>query len=326
MGQPKQRVLTGTRPSGKPHLGNYLGAYQPAIELQKSYELFFFLADYHALNEPFTPKEITDQSLDLTATMLACGLNTEQGFFYTQSGVPDVCELAWMLACQAPFGMLSRAHSFKDAQAKGNEVNAGVFNYPVLMAADILLYDAHLVPVGQDQKQHLEIARDLGQRFNNRYGDMFKIPEPMISQAVAIVPGLDGEKMSKSKGNVIPIFATDKEWKKAVMAIKTDSKGLDDAKDPDACIIYNLFRLLAPAEKVQEMAAKLRGRGYGYGHAKLELLAVIQEKFGPMRDKYLDFMGRPDDLRDVLRAGSQKTRAVAQAKMARIRAAVGTVF
>ncbi len=323
MPQAKQRVLTGTRPSGSPHLGNYFGAFRPAIQLQDKYELFFFLADLHALNGPINKDQMTELSLDIVATMLACGLDPKRAVFYAQSTVPQTAELSWMLGCQASYGMMLRAHSFKDAQAKGNDVNMGVFNYPILMAADILLYDATIVPVGQDQKQHLEMTRDMAQRFNNRYGDVLTVPEPLISEAVALVPGRDGQKMSKSKGNVVSIFATDKQWKEQIMGIVTDAKGLNDAKDPDACTVFKLYSLLASKQEAQEMAAKYRAGGYGYGHAKQDLLAKIIAVFGPMRDQYLQLRQRPEHLRAVIQEGSERARLIAEQKMTEIQQAVG---
>ena len=327
MSQVKQRVLTGTRPSGKPHLGNFFGAYHPAIQLQQEYgELFFFLADFHALNAPCSRDEMRANSHDIVATMLACGLDPSQGCFYTQSAVPEVCELAWILSCQTPYGLMLRAHSFKDAQAKGVEVNMGVFNYPILMAADILLFDTTHVPVGKDQKQHMEMSRDIAQRFNNFYGDTFVVPEALISESVGLVPGVDGEKMSKSKGNVIPIFGSDKEWKKAVMSIVTDSKDLHEKKDPDACYVYQLYRLVeTDQQKVAEMAANYRNGDYGYGHAKLALLDSVKERYGPMRDQYNELMNDTSHLEDVIREGSVRARTLAVEKLGLVKDRVGVI-
>jgi tryptophanyl-tRNA synthetase len=325
MSQRKKRVLTGSRPSGSPHLGNYFGAYKPLLDLQKQYDFFFFLADFHALNAGYTPDEMRRYSFDMIATLLACGVDYENGCFFAQSAVPEVCELSWILGCQAPYGMMMRAHSFKDAQAKGKEVNMGVFNYPVLMAADILLYDADVVPVGQDQKQHLEMARDFAQRFNSRYGKAFVVPEPLISEEVAVVPGTDGEKMSKSKNNVVSIFASDKEWKKQIMSIVTGSAELHDAKDPTTCSVFKLYKLVASPAETQEMAAKYRAGGYGYGHAKLALLEKVKETFGPMREKYDDLVKRPDDLRDIILTGSQKARLATQVKLNEVQKLVGVI-
>ncbi len=321
----KKRVLTGSRPSGSPHVGNYLGAYLPLIELQDPYDFFFFLADFHTLNSDVGPAEMRQYSYDMIATLLAAGLDPNRGCFFAQSAVPEVCELAWVLGCQAPMGMMTRAHSYKDAVAKGVDVNMGVLNYPVLMAADILLYDADVVPVGQDQKQHLEMTRDFAQRFNNRYGSVLTIPEPLISEEVAVVPGTNGEKMSKSKNNVISIFATDKDWKKQVGNIVTDATPLEAPKDPTRCNVFALYKLLATKEESAAMAENYRKGGYGYGHAKQELAKKLGERFGPMRDKYFELIKRPDDLRDIVQTGSRKAREMAKAKVEQVQAAVGVI-
>jgi tryptophanyl-tRNA synthetase len=319
----QKRILTGARPSGLPHLGNYFGAFRPLIDLQSQYERFFFLADFHALNAVVSPKELREHSHTLLASLLAAGLDPHKGMVYAQSAVPEVNELAWILGCLAPYGMLARAHSFKDAQAKGLEINMGVFNYPILMAADILLFDADIVPVGQDQKQHLEMARDLAQRFNFRYGELLVVPEPMISDSVAVVPGTDGEKMSKSKDNLISMFATDKQWKSQVMGVVTGSATLEEPKDPLTCNVYKLYSLMATPEETNEMAENYRRGNYGYGHAKLALLAKVIETFSPMRDRYFDLMKRPQDLEDIMRQGSKKARHLASLKLEKIQSAVG---
>ena len=319
----KKRILTGLQPSGSPHLGNYFGAIEPAIELGGKGELFLFLADLHILNTRQPASTNFQNTLDLAATLLACGLNPEKNLFYAQSAVPEVCELTWILSCQAGFGLLQRAHSFKDKQAKGEEINCGLFNYPILMAADILLYGADLVPVGQDQKQHLEMTRDMAQHFNNTYGEVFKLPEPLISKDFGVIPGIDGEKMSKSKNNVISIFASDKEWKKQVLSIVTDSTPLEGPKDPDRCHVFALYKLFATKEELSGMRKNYEGGGYGYGHAKKELLQKVQKKFSPLRDKYDDWMKRPDDLRDVILDGSKKARELAQKKLDEVQAALG---
>ena len=321
----KKRVLTGSQPSGSPHIGNYFGAFHPLIQLQKSYDFFFFLADLHTLNADYTPAQRRHNSFDMIATLIACGLDPDGGCFFAQSAVPEVSELAWILGCQAPFGMMTRAHSYKDAVAKGVEVNMGVFNYPILMAADILLYDADVVPVGQDQKQHLEMTRDFGQRFNNRYGEILTIPEPKISEEVALVPGTDGEKMSKSKNNIISVFASDKDWKKQVMTIVTDPTPLEDPKNPDTDNVFAIYKLLATKDETAALAAKYRGGNYGYGHAKLELLEKVKERFSPMRDKYFELLKRPDDLRDIVLTGSKKARRIAIAKLEQVQAATGLI-
>ncbi len=322
----KKRVLTGSRPSGSPHIGNYFGAYRPLIELGKKYDHFFFLADFHAFNELVGKEKMRSDSLELIAVMLACGLEAEHCTFFAQSAVPEVCELTWLLSCVAPYGMMQRSVAFKDAQARGKEVNMGIFNYPILMAADILLYDAELVPVGKDQKQHLEMARDFAVRFNNQFGEgLLVVPEPLISEELPLIPGADGEKMSKSKNNVISIFASDKQWKKQIMAITTSSEGLDDPKDPDSCNVFTLYKLFANHEEVSEMAENYRKGGYGFGHAKLALLEKVKEHFGPMRENYEKWISRPDDLRDVILMGSKKARALAHEKLNKLQEATGFI-
>lgn len=319
-----KRVLTGARPSGSPHLGNYFGALRPAIELGRQHELFFFLADFHALNEGVSRDKMRADSLDLAAAMLACGLDPDRNVFYAQSAVPEVAELKWLLSCVTPLGQLQRGVAYKDALQKGIEINMGVFDYPILMAADILLYDADLVPVGQDQKQHLEMARDLANRFNHTYGTtILKQPEPLISQDVAVVPGTDGLKMSKSKSNIVSIFASDKQWKKQIMSIVTSSEGLDDPKDPETCHVFKIYSLLATTAETTEMAHKYRAGGYGFGHAKLALLAKVQEVFGPMRERYEAYLKTPDDLRDIIHQGSAKARVIANQKLDELHALVG---
>jgi len=325
MTERKRRVLTGARPSGLPHLGNYYGAFKPLLELQESYDLFFFLADLHALNGSDSAAELRQQSMVMMATLLACGLDPTKSLLYAQSAVPEVCELAWILGCQAPFGMLTRAHSYKDAVAKGLDVNMGVFNYPVLMAADILLFDADVVPVGQDQKQHLEMTRDFAQRFNHRYGQVLHLPEPRISEELALVPGTDGEKMSKSKHNVVSVFATDADWKRQVMSIVTGTQSLAEAKDPNVCTVFTLYKLLSGASEAAAMAERYRAGGYGFGHAKAALIDQLKLVFGPMRELYFDWLKRPDDMRDLLLKGSSDARRLAQRKLEQVQAAVGVI-
>ena len=320
-----KRILTGARPSGDPHIGNYLGAFKPLIDLQDRYERFFFLADLHALNSITSPEEMAQNSYMLLASLLAAGLNPKKGLIYAQSAVPEVAELSWILGCLAPFGMLTRAHSYKDATSKGIEINMGVFNYPILMAADILLFDADIVPVGQDQKQHLEMARDLAQRFNHRYGEYFVQPEPMISNDVAVIPGTDGEKMSKSKANVISMFATDKVWKSQVMSIVTGSATLAEPKDPDQCSVFKIYSRLANKSETEILADKYRAGNYGYGHAKLELLGKIKEIFGPMRDRYFDYLSHQSDLRDLIQEGSRQARVIAREKLEQIQGVIGLI-
>lgn len=323
MNDKKTRILTGLQPSGSPHIGNYLGAILPAIELSSQHDLLLFLADFHILNNVQPGKENRENCLDLAATLIACGFDYEKHYFYSQSLVPEVTELTWILSCQAGYGLMGRAHSFKDKQAKGMEVNCGLFCYPILMAADILLYKATHVPVGKDQKQHLEIARDLATKFNNHYGEILVLPEPIISEEVGVIPGTDGEKMSKSKSNVISIFATDKQWKKQIMGIVTDSSGVDEKKDPDKCNVYSIYKLLASQDQANEMAENYRKGGYGYGHAKLALLDVVKDKFSEARERYFDLLQSPDTILDVLKTGSNRVRPIATETIAEIKDALG---
>jgi len=318
-----KRALTGSRPSGIPHIGNYLGAFKPALELAENHELFFFLADLHALNHSPSPEDLREQSISLAATMMALGLDTKQTVFYAQSLVPEVTELAWYLSCFAPYGMMGRAHSFKDAMAKNKEINTGVFCYPILMAADILLYDANVVPVGKDQKQHLEYARDFAIRINNKYPELLTIPEPIIEKDLGLVPGTDGEKMSSSVGNVISIFATPKQWKKQIMGIKTNSLGVDDKKDPEGCNVFKIYKLLANEQQTAELAEKYRSGGYGYGHAKLDLLKVVEEQFTDPSERYHQLIQNPADVKEALTKGSETARNLAREKLESIRSAMG---
>ncbi len=322
----KKRVLTGSRPSGTVHLGNYLGPFREIIAMQKDFEVFFFLADLHAFDVLPSKEELRERSYTLTATMLAAGLDPKHNFLYAQSSVPQTTELMWYLSCIAPFGMLTRAVAFKDAQAKNIDINAGIFSYPVLMAADILLYDPDVIPVGKDQSQHVEIARDLAARFNNHFGSLLKIPDLLVREDVGLLPGTDGTKMSSSKGNVIPVFATDKEWKKTIMGIVTDSKGLDDSKNPDTCTIFKLYSTIAKGDQIAQMREDyVKGQGYGYGHAKLALLDAVKEHFSAMRDSYFDWLKRKGDLDDVLKLGSIRARELAEKKLALIQDACGFI-
>ncbi len=317
------RLLTGVRPSGQAHLGNYFAAFEPAVSMQEKYDLYLFLADFHSINTVQDPRELHEYSIRLASLLLACGIDTTRSCLYCQSMVPEVCELSWILGCITSYGNITRAHSFKDAKAHGVDLNMGVVNYPILMAADILIMDSDVVPVGKDQKQHLEIARDLAIRFNTKFGETFRVPEPLISESLGVIPGTDGEKMSKSKNNVIPLFGTDKEWKKAVMSIQTDSLGLEDKKDPSKCNVFNLYKLFATSDEQEVMKQKYLAGGYGYGHAKLELLEKIKEKFSSMRDKYFDYLKREDDVVDILKEGAKKVRVVAGQKIYQVKQKMG---
>ena len=319
----RKRSLSGIKPTGTPHLGNYLGMIKPALELQKTHDAFYFIADYHALTTVRDPKEMREQSHELVAVFGALGMDFDQHTFFRQSDIPEVTELAWLLSCVTPMGLLERAHAYKDAQAKNVELNHGVFAYPVLMAADILIYDSHEVPVGQDQKQHLEMTRDIAQRFNHIFGETFVVPEPRIEEAVATIPGIDGRKMSKSYGNELPLFSTEKALKQRVMRIVTDSKGVEDPKDPDACNVFQIFRHFALPEAIADWAERYRAGGVGYGDMKKATLQAINERVGPFRERYFELRKDEAALEDILARGAAKARAVARQVVNRTRERVG---
>lgn len=317
------RILSGFQPSGTLHLGNYFGAMQPNLEFQKMGESYLFIADYHALTTSPEPEALRQRVLDVALDFLACGLDTEHTVFFRQSDVPCVTELMWILNTITTVGFLERAHSYKDKIAKGFMPNAGLFTYPVLMAADILLYQSDLVPVGKDQKQHLEITRDLAIRFNERYGEVFTVPDGHIAENVAVIPGLDGQKMSKSYNNTIPLFGAPKAIRKLIMSIVTDSKGLEDVKDPDTCNVAKLYKLLATDEQYADLCSKYRAGNFGYGHAKQALFEAVEAYFGPMRAKREEFAKDPGEVWNILNKGAEKARATAEATMEKVRKAVG---
>ncbi len=293
--------------------------------MSETYRTIYFIADYHALTTLHEGRDLNAYVYDVAATWLACGLDPEQTILFRQSDVIEVFELSWVLSCLFGAGHLMRGHSYKDALAKGDAPNAGILFYPMLMAADILLYDTHAVPVGKDQRQHVEITRDVANRFGHVFGKGAQLlvpPEPVISEA-PLVAGTDGEKMSKSRGNAIPLFDSAKALKKVVMSIKTDSLGLNDPKNPDTSTIYALYAQVAPG-RAPEMAAKMRaGTGYGYGHAKKELLAALEDELGPARERFAKLRAREDELDAVLQAGAERARRIARATMTRVRHAVG---
>lgn len=317
------RVLSGIQPSGSLHLGNYFGAIRQFLALQRDHECFYFIASYHALTTQRDPAELRRNIHEIVASYLALGLDPEHCVLFDQSDVPEHHEFAWILSCLAPVGLLQRAHSYKDKVAHGIEPSLGLFAYPVLMSADILMYSGDLVPVGRDQKQHVEIARDLAIRFNNEWGDMLKVPEPHILDETAVVPGIDGTKMSKSYGNTIDLFEEPKSLKKKIMSIVTDPTPVEAPKDPDKSTIFALYSLFASAAERDEMAGRFRAGGYGYGDAKKALLEKIEATFGPLRETRREWLGRPKDLEDVLTSGAHRARAVAEPLIARIREAVG---
>jgi tryptophanyl-tRNA synthetase len=326
--------LTGIQPSGKAmsieeggaiHLGNYLGAIAPALSLMDSgtYSGIYFIADYHALTSQRDPEALRQNVRDVAATWLAAGLDPTRTLLFRQSAVPEVFELTWIFACVVAAGQLERGHAYKDALDRGEAPNAGIFNYPLLMAADILLYDADVVPVGADQKQHLEIARDIAVRMNHVYGDgTVVVPEALITEA-PIVPGSDGRKMSKSYGNTLPLFAPSKALRSAILKVKSDSTPLDEPKQPEGALVYDLFKLVATAEQTSALAAKLRAGNYGWGHAKQELYEVLEARLGPLRERYVELRNDPARIDEVLAAGALEARKRAQQTMARVRRAVG---
>ena len=396
------RSLSGIKPTGQPHWGNYFGMIQPAVKLAEDHEAFYFVADLHALTTVRDRVALQRDSLGITATMIACGLDPATSVLWRQSDVPEVLELMWLLGCVTSMGLMERAHGYKDAKAKGKDLGFGAFAYPVLMAADILLYDSDVVPVGKDQVQHLEMARDMATYFNMEFRtrgaelderrkaverlrerrfklrnaptfmdeltnglrpdlvsqlraalasqfrdevkvslkkiqtaqsidrvvagyleEHLKLPRALVSPRSPVVPGLDGQKMSKSYDNYIAVFASQKELKKGVMAIKTDSKGLEEPKDPETCNVFALYKLFATKAQQAELAAKYRAGNFGYGHAKLELLALAEAHFGPKRARYDELMARPDDLLDILKHGAHQARAVARPVIERVRDATG---
>lgn len=319
------RILTGIQSTGIPHLGNVLGAILPAIQLSKDpkNESFLFIADLHALTQIKDGAQMRENTYGVAAVWLACGLDPTRTVFYRQSDVPLTAELTWYLSCFFPYSRLTLAHSFKDKADRLEDVNAGLFTYPMLMAADILLYDAHYVPVGKDQLQHLEITRDVAERFNHHMGETFVVPTAKTDQQVMIVPGTDGEKMSKSRGNTIGLFAPEKVLKQQVMGIVTDSTPLEEPKNPDTCHVFALYRLIAPPEAVETMRANYVKGGYGYGHAKKELLAALLDGYRNERDTFDRLMADRSELDAQLRIGAAKATEVAEGVIARVRAKVG---
>lgn len=319
------RVLTGIQATGIPHLGNVLGAIRPAVEManRPGSDSFLFIADLHSLTTVRDAAVLRENCYAVAAAWLASGLDTSRTTFYRQSDVPEVTELTWYLGCFTPYPMLANAHSFKDKSDRLSSVNAGLFYYPVLMAADILLYDANVVPVGKDQKQHLEITRDIASAFNNAYGETLVVPEARIGAETMVVPGTDGQKMSKSYGNTIVPFFQEKDLKKQVMAVVTDSTPLEEPKNPDTDNVFKLFKLVAPADAVETMRQNYLRGGYGYGHAKKELLQVLMDGFAKERDTFQRLMNDKGELDARLREGELKAREVASATLGRVRERCG---
>ena len=315
--------LTGIKPSGTVHIGNYLGAIVPAIEMAQRYERsLYFIADEHALTTVEDAGKLHAQIYDLAATWLACGLDPQRTLFYRQSAIPDVFELAWILGCVAPKGLLDRAHAYKAAVAAGESINVGIYTYPILMAADIILFDTTVVPVGRDQKQHVEIARDLAEKFNRLYGNVLVPPEPEINEEVMTIPGLDGRKMSKSYDNVIPLWAQPAERRKLVMRIKTNSQPPEEPKDPQSSEIFLLYRHFASAEQVDAMSRRYAA-GIGWADAKAALAEVMEQRLAPLRARYEALRADEAALDRVLADGAERALTIARATMKRVRSAVG---
>jgi tryptophanyl-tRNA synthetase len=317
------RILSGIQPSGRPHLGNYYGAIRQYISLQSGNEPFYFIASYHALTAVQEPALLREYTIGVALDFLALGLDPVQATLFAQQDVPEVTELAWILSCVTPMGMLERAVSYKDKVAQGITPNHGLFAYPVLQAADILIYLSELVPVGQDQKQHIEMTRDLAGKFNQQFGEVLVVPEPYILDSTAVVPGVDGRKMSKSYGNEIGIFDEGSTLKKKVMGIVTDSTPVEEPKDPDTSTPFLLLKLLASPEETAEWEARYKAGGMGYGDVKKRLLQLIDEAFAPYRDRRRELEKDPAYVMDVLRDGGKRARTVAQGVMQRVREATG---
>lgn len=319
------RVLTGVQSTGTPHLGNLLGAILPAIQMAEDLtnESFLFIADLHSLTQIKNKEELRENTYKTAAAWLACGLNTDKTVFYRQSDVPEVTELSWYLSCFFPFQRLTLAHSFKDKADRLQDVNAGLFSYPMLMAADILLYDAELVPVGKDQQQHLEITRDVANRFNNQMGETFVLPEVVTQKDGMLIPGTDGDKMSKSKNNTINIFLSDKDLRKQIMSIETDSTPMEEPKDITTCNVFALYQLLATTEQISDMTTNYTKGNYGYGHAKQALFELICERFIKERETYNYYSQNLPELDKKLQQGAEKARNVAQHVLQRVRNKLG---
>lgn len=320
------KILSGIQPSGKLHIGNYFGMMRPMINNMDHSELYAFIVNLHAMTSVQDREALARDTLEAAADFMALGLDPEKCIFWVQSDVPEVTELMWILSSLTPMGLLERCHSYKDKVAKGINASHGLFSYPVLMAADILLYQADIVPVGKDQKQHLEVARDIAIKFNNSFGDTFVVPEPAIETQMATVPGLDGQKMSKSYGNTIGIFLDEKTLKKSVMAIVTDSAPVEASKDPDKCNLYNIFKLFAPQERVQDVRNLYINGGAAYGYLKLELVDILWEYFRVAREEREKLTADPDYLKKVLARGAEKAREKAGPTLDMVRDRVGLKY
>jgi tryptophanyl-tRNA synthetase len=321
------KILTGIQSTGTPHLGNLLGAILPAIELSKNpnNESFLFIADLHSITQIKNGDDLRQNTYSTASVWLACGLNVDKVVFYRQSDVPQTAELSWYLSCFFPFQRLTLAHSFKDKADRLEDVNAGLFSYPMLMAADILLYDANVVPVGKDQMQHIEITRDVASRFNHQMGETFVLPEGKVQEETMYIPGTDGQKMSKSRGNLINIFLDDKALRKQIMSIETDSTPLEEPKNPDTCKVFAIYKLLANSEQIASIKKKYtnESRDFGYGHAKQALFELIVEKFKTEREKYNYYMNNLEEVDSLLKLGAAKAGSIADGVLNRVREKLG---
>ena len=322
----KKRVLSGIQPSGNLHIGNYFGMIKRMIEYQESSDLFCFIANLHSLTTLTDREEMKRLTLEAATDMLALGIDPDKCYFWVQSDVPETAELTWILSCLTPMGLMERAHSYKDKIAKGVKPNLGLFNYPVLMAADILINQSEIIPIGKDQKQHVEMARDIAIKFNNAFGETFVIPEPEIPKEIANIPGTDGQKMSKSYNNTIPIFAPDNVIKKAVMGIVTDSKGVNEPKETEGNTIYEIYKLFASENEIKELADRFKKGGMGYGDAKKMLLEKIQETFQPFRQKRQQLEENPEEVEKILAKGAEKVKTVSHETMEKVRQATGLKY
>lgn len=320
----KKRSLTGIKPTGEVHIGNYLGMLKPALELQKSYECLYFIADLHALTTERDPKALASQTLDITAIWIALGLDIEKNILWRQSDVPLVTELTWYLNCVTGVGLHQKSHAYKDSLSKGDDPNMGLFNYPALMAADILLFESEIVPVGKDQKQHVEFARDMAGSFNSLFGEnLLRLPEPLIREEVMVIPGIDGQKMSKRYGNTIPLFSSEKNLRKKVMAITTDSSEMEDPKEINDTLFGQYFSLFATEDQYQDLRTRMLNGGLGWGHAKQELFEVINSQLKDSREKFFELRANEDYLWSALSHGAKKAFEIAEPVLNRVRKAVG---
>lgn len=320
------RILSGIQPSGTLHIANYFAMMKPMIEYQNDHELFCFLVNYHAMTSNQEGERLRENTIEAAIDFLALGLDPDRAYFWVQSDIPEVAELTWVLSCHTSLGLLERSHSYKDKVARGIVPNAGLFTYPVLMAADILLYKAEIIPVGRDQKQHVEITRDIAIRFNAQYGDVFVIPEPRISDEVAVIPGTDGQKMSKTYGNTIDIFEDEESLKKKVMKIVTDSKTVEEPKDPDTCNLFALYRLFADRDMIERMRERYCGGGIGYGEVKKDIFGLMRDYFKPFREKR-EYLSRDrGEIIRILKRGADKTRVIARETIEKVKKVTGLAY